>query len=117
MASLMEALQTRLRIARDWQSFLDDYPLLLCPVSAELPFADQLDVESPESLQRVVTAQLTQIALPLIGVPAMSVCTGALADVPLGVQLVGPRFREDIVLDAAADIEARCPPVTVAESA
>ncbi len=115
MASLMEALQARLRIARDWQLFLEHYPLLLCPVSAELPFADQLDVESPESLHRVVEAQLTQIALPLIGVPAMSVCTGAESGAPLGVQLVGPRLREDFILDAAAEIEARSPPIEVAE--
>ncbi len=116
LASLMEALQARARIARDWQLFLERYPLLLCPISAELPFADQLDVESPEALHRVVEAQLTQIALPFVGVPAMSVCSGAHAGAPLGVQLVGPRFREDWLLDAAAEIEARSPPIEVAES-
>ena len=33
---------------------------------------------------------------------------------PLGVQLVAARFREDILLAAAADIEARSPPIEVA---
>lgn len=116
LASLMEALQARVRIAREWQLFLERYPLLLCPVSAELPFADQLDVESPEALHRVVEAQLTQIALPFVGVPAMSVCTGDHAGAPLGAQLVGPRFREDLLFDAAAEIEARSPPIGVAET-
>jgi amidase len=32
--------------------------------------------------------------------------------VPMGVQLIGPRFREDLLLDAAEVIEARCPPMT-----
>jgi hypothetical protein len=30
----------------------------------------------------------------------------------MGVQIIGPRFREDLVLDAAEVIEARCPPMT-----
>jgi amidase len=28
---------------------------------------------------------------------------------PMGVQIVAPRFREDLLLDAAEIIEARCP--------
>ena len=47
--------------------------------------------------------------------PAMSVCTGEHAGAPRGVQLVGPRFREDLLFDAAAEIEARSPPIEVAE--
>ena len=35
----------------------------------------------------------------------------------MGVQLIGPRFREDLVLDAAEVIEARCPPMTPDRSA
>jgi hypothetical protein len=75
LESLMEALQRRLTLSRSWQQYLSDYPVLLCPVSAESPFPDQLDVESEESFRRVVEAQMTQIALPLMGMPAISVAT------------------------------------------
>ncbi len=114
LQSLMEALQRRIQLAREWHLFLRDYPLLLCPVSAEPPFPDQLDVESPEAFQRVVEAQMTQIGLPLMGMPGLSVATAAGRE-PMGVQLVAARFREDILLAAGAEIEARNAPLEIAD--
>ena len=111
--SLMEALQQRLRLAREWNQFLNAYPVLLCPVSAEAPFPDLLDVESPAAFARVLEAQMTQIALPLMGMPGLSVATES-GSAPMGVQLVSARFREDILLAAGADIESRNPPVGIA---
>ena len=110
----METLQRRIQLAREWQLFLTDYPLLLCPVSAEPPFPDMLDVESPESFKRVVEAQMTQIGLPLMGMPGLSVATAA-GSAPMGVQLVAARFREDILLAAGAEIEARNPAIGIAD--
>ena len=115
LESLMEALQRRLTLSRSWQQYLSDYPVLLCPVSAESPFPDQLDVESEESFRRVVEAQMTQIALPLMGMPAISVATGSDAAAPMGVQLVAARFREDVLFAAASDIEARNPPCGISD--
>ncbi len=111
LESFMDALQTRARLAREWQLFLDQYPVLICPVSAELPFPDQLDVEGPAAFQRVWEAQLTQIAVPVMGLPGLTVTTGKVGTRPVGVHLVGKRFREDILLDAGAAIEAAGPPL------
>ncbi len=115
LESLMEALQQRLRLARIWQQFLTEYPVLLCPVSAEPPFPDMLDVESAESFRRVLEAQMTQIALPFMGMPAISVATGSDAAAPMGVQLVAARFREDVLFAAASDIETRNPPCGISD--
>ena len=114
MESLMEALQRRVTLAREWELFLADYPVLLCPVSAEPPFPDLLDVESTASFKRVMEAQMTQIALPLMGMPALSVATSGDSANPMGVQLVAARFREDVLFAAASDIEARNPAPGVA---
>ena len=111
---VMDALQSRLGFLRDWQMFLADYPVLICPISAEPPFPDLLDLED---FPRVMEAQLTQVGLPLMGLPGMSVFTGfgdsAAGRVPLGAQLIGGRFREDILFDAAEAIEARGPAIQV----
>ncbi len=115
LEGLMEALQRRITLAREWQLFLSKRPVLLCPVSAEPPFPDMLDVESPASFRRVLEAQMTQIALPLMGMPGISVATGNNASAPMGVQLVATRFREDTLFAAAADIEARNAPLEIAE--
>jgi amidase len=112
--SLMEALQTRAGLVRQWELFLRDVPVVLCPVSGEPPFDQQLDVRSEAAFARVFKAQLTQRALPAIGLPALSVATGEARGRPMGVQLVGPRYREDILLAAGRDIEKAGSPVLVA---
>lgn len=112
--SLMEALQARAGLVRQWELFLRDFPVVLCPVSGELPFDQQLDVSSEAAFARVFEAQLTQRALPAIGLPALSVATGEAKGRPVGVQLVGPRYREDILLAAGREIEKAGSPVLVA---
>ena len=42
------------------------------------------------------------------GLPVLTLNTGLTeGGIPLGVQIVAPRFREDVAFDAAAAIEAR----------
>ena len=106
----LKALKERADLVRAWQIFLEEYPLLISPVSAELPFPDHLDLESEAAFERVYEAQLTQVALPAIGVPALTVATGR-PGAPMGVQLVAQRFREDVLFEAGAIIEAAHPPV------
>ncbi|MFG6198853.1 amidase family protein [Nonomuraea sp. JJY05] len=48
----------------------------------------------------------------ILGLPAVAVPTGLAEGLPQGVQIIGPRFREDLCLDAADAIEARTPPLT-----
>ncbi|MFC3615315.1 amidase family protein [Lutimaribacter marinistellae] len=115
--TLMEALQARIGIMRQWDLFLRDYPVVLCPVSAELPFDQQLDVSSDAAFGRVYEAQLTQRALPVIGAPALTVATGEINGLPVGVQLIGPRYREDILIAAGHDIESAGSPIRVANPA
>jgi len=102
---LLDVLQARVGVIREWELFLEQYPVLLCPVSGELPFPDQLDVESPESFRRVFAAQLIQLGLPLLGLPGLTVSTGMEGSVPTGVQLVAGRFEEHHLLDAGEIIE------------
>lgn len=102
---LLDALQSRSAFLREWQLFLQKYPVLLCPISGELPFADQADVQSNEAFEAIMEAQLTQLGLPLLGLPGLSVATGLSGKTPLGVQLISGRYREDILLDAGRAIE------------
>ena len=41
----------------------------------------------------------------LLGLPAAAAPTGLHKGVPMGVQIIGRRFREDMCLDAAQHIE------------
>ncbi len=101
-----DGLQRRIGIFRQWTLFFERFPVVLMPVSGELPFKDQLDVESFETFQRVWAAQLPQVSIPLLGLPGLTVTTGLVGKVPVGVQLVAGRYREDLLLAAGAAIEA-----------
>jgi amidase len=103
---LSQTLTRRATLTRDWLLFLEKHPVLLMPVSGELPFADQLDRKDEASFARVWHAQLTQIAIPFFGLPALTVSTGLVGRIPVGVQLVAQRFREDLCLAAGEAIEA-----------
>jgi len=111
-AGHLKAFARRATLLRRWQLFQLQYPLVLCPVSGEPPFPWGWDVDSEGTMARVLRAQESQFAVPVLGLPAVSVPTGLAGALPMGVQLIGPRFREDLVLDAAEVIEARCPPMT-----
>ncbi len=111
---VLDAMQARVGFLREWQTFLDRYPVLICPISGEPPFPDLLDLED---FPRVMEAQLTQVGLPLTGLPGMGVFTGFgesdMGRVPMGAQLIAGRFREDILFDAAEAIEARGSAISV----
>jgi len=105
-AAFSRALTRRATLMREWLQFLETYPVLVMPVSAELPFPDGLDVRDEASFTRVWQAQLTQIAVPFLGLPGLTVSTGLVGRVPVGVQVVAGRFREDLCLLAGEAIEA-----------
>jgi amidase len=103
---LSKALTRRATLTREWLSFFENYAVLLMPVSGELPFPDQLDRKDEASFARVWHAQLPQIAIPFMGLPGLTVSTGLVGRVPVGVQLVSGRYREDLCLAAGEAIEA-----------
>ncbi|MEO1548951.1 MAG: amidase family protein, partial [Pseudomonadota bacterium] len=112
---VMHALKRRSALIRAWEQFFAQYPLMICPMSGELPFEQHLDIRSEAAFQRVYEAQLTQRALPVMGMPALSVATGMAGTHPNGVQLVAGRFREDIVLRAGKVVEAAFGAPSIAE--
>ena len=113
-AAFSRALTRRATLTRQWLEFFETYAVLLMPVSAELPFPDQLDRKDDASFARVWRAQLTQIAIPFMGLPGLTVSTGLVGRIPVGVQVVSGRYREDLCLAAGEAIEAGgTPPMPV----
>jgi amidase len=105
-AAFSKALIRRATLVREWLQLFETYAVLLIPVSGELPFPDNLDRKDEASFARVWHAQLTQIAIPFVGLPALTVSTGLVGKSPVGVQVVSGRYREDLCLAAGEAIEA-----------
>ncbi|MGW0333184.1 amidase [Streptomyces sp. NPDC003011] len=94
------------------QELLGTDRILLTPVSAELPFEQDADLVSPERAAELVTAMWPMTAVPLLGFPAVTVPSALVDGLPVSVQLIGGRFAEDRILDAAQAIEDRTPRFT-----
>ncbi len=99
------ALTRRLELMRSWQRFLADWPVVLLPVSSELPFPDDLDLQGEAGYERVWEAQIPLIGTAFVGLPGLALNTGRAGRVPVGIQIISSRFREDMCLQAARDIE------------
>ncbi len=106
LPKLQGAVQARVGIMREWLTFLERYPVVICPSSGELPFEQQRDVKSKADFAAVMEAQLIQRALPVLGIPGLAVAGGEANGAPVGVQLLASRYREDVLFDAGAVLEA-----------
>src|SRR4051794_14382832 len=105
-AAFSKALTRRATLTREWQLLFETYAVLVMPVSGELPFPDGLDRRDDASFARVWRAQMPQIGIPFMGLPALTVSTGVVGRIPVGVQVVSGRYREDLCLLAGETIEA-----------
>lgn len=101
----LESLVRRFNIARDWAVFFERYPVLLMPNSWERQFAIDEDQRSPERTAQIFLAQAPMLGTAVLGLPGLSVPTGLVDGLPVGVQLVTTKFREDRLLAAGEIIE------------
>jgi amidase len=100
-----KALARRSTLLRLWLEFFERYPVLLMPVSWQRPFPIDLDQRGPQVARRILDAQSPLLATAILGLPGVSVPTGLVDGVPMGVQLVAGRFDEALCLDVGAIIE------------
>jgi len=107
VAAYMKALADRAALVREWALFLDRVPLVLAPISSEPVYEQGFDVKSAARTAALWHECSTMMAVPVLGLPAVAVPTGVADGLPMGVQLIAPRFREDLCLAAAEAIEAR----------
>ena len=102
----LRATADRHAITRAWHQFLADHPLVLGPVITEPPVdRGRAELDQEQNVRLAIARRLCTVS-SLVGVPAVAVPTGLDDGVPMGVQLIGRPFREDLCLAAAATVEA-----------
>jgi amidase len=95
------------------RTFLERYDYILAPTVSVPAF--RLDQPLPGEIggvpvERFYDVFLTTYAFSITGLPAMSVPCGLTSQgLPVGLQIVGRRLREDLVLEAAAAYARVCP--------
>jgi amidase len=89
-----------------WNQFLQDYPVVLSPVCCERAWLIDEDLSR---VAQIAKAMRMEVAVNILGLPSWRVPVGCDDGLPQGMQLIGARFREDLLLDAAQAIEDRAP--------
>src|SRR3984893_8046255 len=98
LPAYVEAIETSEAFRRNIDDVFIDLDVLLAPSAVG---------EAPEGLDSTGDARFNAI-WTLAWTPCVTLPGGnGREGVPLGIQLVGPRFRDEVLLDAAAWVEAR----------
>ena len=102
----IKGLARRSSILREWQVFLEGYPLLIMPVSWKRPFPIDYDQKGDEAVRLTHLALQPSIAVSLLGLPALAAPIALDNGVPIGVQIVAARYQDETCLTAGEVIEA-----------
>jgi amidase len=103
----VSALARRAALLRRWMVFFERYQFAVLPVSWQRPFAVDEDQKGDAAMAALLRAQVPTLACSTLDLPGLA-CPATLADgVPVGVQLVGPRYGEELLFAGAQAIEAR----------
>lgn len=110
-AELLQVMAQRSHYAREWSLFLERFPLVLTPFLPQPFFRPDRDTEGADGVREALGSALWSYSMNFMGLPAacVPVRLAELADgpVPINVQIVARRWREDLAIDAAGAIEAR----------
>lgn len=98
--------------ASAWNQFFEDYPVVLSPVCCERPW---LINDDHTRVAEIAKAMRMVVAVNILGLPGCALPVGCDDGLPQGVQLIGARFSEELLLDAAQAIENRAPVMTPIE--
>ena len=100
-------IKDRTTMTREWELFLDQYPLVLTPYFMRSTPVWDCDARAFEETRDVFQAGMYSTGINFVSLPAGVVPIGLVDDLPAGIQVVGRRYREDLILDALEAIERR----------
>jgi amidase len=105
-AAARQSFMVRQSLLRAWGEFQETRPLIVAPVCTDLPFEVGKDRTVAEVAATVRGLRMA-LAVNALGLPALAVPVSIAGGLPQVVQVIGPRYREDLCLDAASAVEDR----------
>ncbi|HCW50612.1 MAG TPA: Asp-tRNA(Asn)/Glu-tRNA(Gln) amidotransferase GatCAB subunit A, partial [Clostridiales bacterium] len=97
-AYYLKAQKARTLLRQDFERAFARYDFLVSPTSPTVAFPLGDRVDDP---LRMYMADLCTIPANLAGIPAISVPCGFAQGLPVGLQLMGPAFSEELLLKVA----------------
>ncbi len=101
-AYYLRAQKVRTRIVEDFRTAFEKVDLILCPTSPTVAFG--LGERTGDPLSMYLSDVFT-VPMSLAGIPAISIPGGLAEGLPVGIEIAGPAFSENRILDAAHALE------------
>ncbi|MBM7635377.1 Asp-tRNA(Asn)/Glu-tRNA(Gln) amidotransferase subunit GatA [Streptococcus saliviloxodontae] len=102
-AYFKKAGQVRTLIIDDFNKVFADYDLILGPTAPTVAYDLGSQSQDPVAMY---LADLLTIPVNLAGLPGISIPSGFVDGLPVGLQLIGPKYSEETIYQAAAAFEA-----------
>ncbi len=102
----IDQLGQRTRLMRDWNLFLDEYPLVLTPFLMRPMYDHDYDARGFDEVADLFGSAQYSTGTNYLGLPAGVIGLDLVDDRPAAVQIVGRRYREDLICEAMEALEA-----------
>jgi amidase len=102
----VQSFAVRQSLLRAWGEFQEQHPLIVAPIFTDVPFEVGTDL-ADGCVAQTIHGMRMALAVNALGLPAVALPVGISEYLPQSVQVIGPRYREDLCLDAAAALEDR----------
>jgi amidase len=102
----VQSFVVRQSLLRAWGEFQETHPLIVAPICTDIPFEAGTDLDEGRVAETIRGMRMA-IVVNALGLPAVALPVGIGDGLPQAVQVIGPRYREDLCLDAAAALEDR----------
>ena len=96
------AQRVRTKITEDFRAAFEQVDLVVTPTSPTVAFPLGSKLDDPLAMY---LSDYCTVPMPLAGIPAISIPNGLSEGLPVGLQLAGPAFSENRLLDAAYALE------------
>jgi aspartyl-tRNA(Asn)/glutamyl-tRNA(Gln) amidotransferase subunit A len=102
----MKALKVRTLIKRDFDNAFKRFDVLVGPTMPIMPFKIGEKIQNPLALYM---CDIDTVSANLAGLPAISIPCDFSNSLPIGLQIIAPPFREDLILQVASAFEQSLP--------
>jgi amidase len=99
-----QSFATRLSLLQAWGQFQETHPLIIAPIFTDIPFEVGTDLGEGRVAETIRGMRMA-MAVNALGLPAVALPVGIADGLPQVVQVIGPRYREDLCLGAAQALE------------
>jgi amidase len=107
----IQSFATRQSLLRAWGQFQQQYPLIVAPICTDLRLEAGTDLDEGRVAATIRSMRMA-MAVNALGLPAVALPVGVGGGLPQAVQVIGPGYREDLCLAAAAALEDRVGTIT-----